>query len=183
MQSLMKNVVIGLCVTFLFSACQRGGTTQSGAVDSTELTTRKKQIGILLDSFHLAAARADFNGYFKFYTENGTFLGTDATEYWTKKEFMVWAKPFFDNKSTWNFTALDRHIYIGSDPNTAWFDELLDTQMKICRGSGVVTKVGNEWRVEQYVLSMTVPNSQVDSLIPMKAKEEDVLIAKLKGKK
>jgi hypothetical protein len=37
---------------------------------------------------------------------------------------------------------------------TAWFDELLNTQMKICRGSGVlVKKIGQEWKIKQYVLS------------------------------
>jgi hypothetical protein len=41
---------------------------------------------------------------------------------------------------------------------TAWFDELLNTQMKICRGSGVLVKIGQEWKIKQYVLSMTIPN-------------------------
>jgi hypothetical protein len=39
----------------------------------------------------------------------------------------------------------------------AWFDEL-STQMKICRGSGVLVKIGNDWKIKHYVLSMTVPN-------------------------
>jgi hypothetical protein len=35
----------------------------------------------------------------------------------------------------WNFTVLERHIYFDQSKK-AWFDELLNTQMKICRGSG-----------------------------------------------
>jgi hypothetical protein len=35
---------------------------------------------------------------------------------------------------------------------TAWFDELLNTQMKICRGSGV-SKVGNDWKIKHYVIN------------------------------
>jgi hypothetical protein len=31
------------------------------------------------------------------------------------------------------------------------------TQMKICRGSGVVEKINGIWKVKQYVLSVTVP--------------------------
>ena len=63
-----------------------------------------------------------------------------------------------------------------------WFDELLNTQMKICRGSGVLLKVGNEWKIQHYVLSMTVPNEEVNAAIKIKAPIEDVLIAKLQKK-
>ena len=59
---------------------------------------------------------------------------------------MIWAKPYFDKKTTWNFTALERHIYFDKTGRTAWFDELLNTQMKICRGSGVLVKIGKEWK-------------------------------------
>jgi hypothetical protein len=30
---------------------------------------------------------------------------------------------------------------------TAWFDELLDTQMKICRGSGILVKENKQWKI------------------------------------
>jgi len=54
--------------------------------------------------------------------------------------------------------------------------------MKICRGSGVVVKVGNEWKVQQYVLSTSVPNSKLDAVISLKAAEEDSLINTLTSK-
>ena len=53
----------------------------------------------MLDSFNLAAANAAYQEYFNYYTEDGTFNGTDATENWDKKAFMAWAKPFFDKKA------------------------------------------------------------------------------------
>ena len=62
------------------------------------------------------------------------------------------------------------------DGNMAWFDELLNTQMKICRGSGVVVKLNNDWKLKQYVLSTTVPNSLVDTVTMMKTAEEDSLM-------
>jgi hypothetical protein len=52
----------------------------------------------MLDSFNIAAANADYNGYFNYFDEDGVFMGTDATEHWNKAQFMVWAKPFFDRK-------------------------------------------------------------------------------------
>ncbi|WP_326983000.1 nuclear transport factor 2 family protein [Chryseobacterium sp. MYb264] len=142
----------------------------------------KKEIGIMLDDFNLAAAKADFITYFNYFAAESTFIGTDATEVWDKKAFMVWAKPYFDKKTTWNFTSLKRNIYFSKDGKLAWFDELLNTQMKICRGSGVVEKINGQWKVKQYVLSVTVPNEIVDKIVAEKAPIEDVLIQQLKTK-
>lgn len=142
----------------------------------------KSEISTMLDGFNVAAAKADFTTYFNYFADESTFIGTDATEIWDKKAFMIWAKPYFDKKKTWNFTALKRNIYFSKDGKLAWFDELLDTQMKICRGSGVVEKINGSWKVKQYVLSMTVPNDVVDKVVAEKTALEDVLIQELKTK-
>lgn len=146
----------------------------------TKSENEKAAIGTMLDGFNVAAAKADFNTYFNYFADESTFIGTDATEVWDKKAFRVWAKPYFDKKSTWNFTSLKRNIYFSKDGKLAWFDELLDTQMKICRGSGVVEKINGQWKIRQYVLSMTVPNEVVDKVVAEKAPIEEVLIQKLK---
>jgi hypothetical protein len=140
----------------------------------------KAEISKMLDGFNTAAAKADFTTYFNYFADESSFIGTDATEIWDKKEFMVWAKPYFDKKSTWNFTSLKRNIRFSKDHTLAWFDELLDTQMKICRGSGVVEKINGQWKIRQYVLSMTVPNEVVDKVVEEKAPIEEALIQKLK---
>lgn len=140
------------------------------------------EIGAMLDAFNIAAANADYTTYFGFFADESTFIGTDATEVWDKKEFMVWAKPYFDKKKTWNFTSLKRNIHFSKDEKLAWFDELLDTQMKICRGSGVLEKVNGKWKVKQYVLSMTVPNEVADQVVVQKSPVEDLLIQQLKSK-
>ncbi|WP_027378445.1 nuclear transport factor 2 family protein [Chryseobacterium daeguense] len=142
----------------------------------------KTEIATMLDGFNVAAAKSDFNTYFNYFADESTFIGTDATEVWDKKAFMVWAKPYFDKKKTWNFTSLKRNIYFSKDGKLAWFDELLDTQMKICRGSGVVEKIKGEWKVKQYVLSVTVPNDVVDKVVVEKTPIEDALIQQLKAK-
>ncbi len=82
-------------------------------------------------------------------------------------------------KTTWNFKSIERRIYFGKHPDIAWFEELLSTQMKICRGSGVVVKQNNTWKVQQYVLSATIPNEQLDAVIKLKAPIEDAIISKL----
>lgn len=143
-------------------------------------TKEKTEINLLLNNWHKAAAEAKFDDYFSYLDEESIFIGTDATENWNKKQFKDFAKPYFDKGRAWNFTALERHIYFDKSKNIAWFDELLNTQMKICRGSGVLIKVGKEWKIKHYVLSMTIPNDNTNDVIKIKAPIEDFLIEKLK---
>ncbi|RYG03640.1 MAG: hypothetical protein EOO07_31720 [Chitinophagaceae bacterium] len=138
-------------------------------------------INALLDSLNSAAAQADYKTYFKCFTANATYNGTDATENWTQQTFMLWAKPYFDAKTTWNFKSVKRNIYRSeAHDDIAWFDELLSTQMKICRGSGVVIKEDGKWKIQQYVLSMTIPNSKLDEVVKIKTAEEDLILHQLK---
>lgn len=152
------------------------------AVSFANAQTDKDKINQTIDAWHKAAGEVKFDAYFSALADDAIYIGTDATENWTKKEFQIWAKPFFDKGTTWNFKALERHIFFDKSRKTAWFDELLDTQMKICRGSGVLVKVGKEWKIQHYVLSMTIPNDEVDAVTKIKAPIEDALIVKLQKK-
>lgn len=143
----------------------------------------KKIINTLLDGWHAAAAKGDYNGYFGKIAEDGIYIGTDATENWDKTAFSSFSKPYFDRGKAWDFKALERHIYVSKDGKTAWFDELLDTWMKVCRGSGVLQKDGKDWKIKHYVLSMTVPNDVTQEVLPIKGKVEDALIEKMKSEK
>lgn len=141
---------------------------------------QKKNVSKVLDDLNLYASTADFKNYFNLYAEESTFIGTDANEVWNKKEFMEYSKPHFEKGKAWNFTSLKRNITFSDDGKYAWFDELLDTQMKICRGSGVLEKIGNQWKIKQYVLSMTIPNDVNKEIIKIKTPIEEALIQKLK---
>jgi ketosteroid isomerase-like protein len=141
----------------------------------------KEAIHNVLDAWHKAAAEADFEAYFGKMTKNGVFLGTDATENWQNQEFRNYSKPHFDNGRAWNFNALERNIYLNEEKDFAWFDEVLDTQMKLCRGSGVLQKIDGKWKIAHYVLSIAVPNENVEALIALKKDSDSVLTRKLKG--
>lgn len=140
----------------------------------------KIAINTILDNWHKAAANANFKDYFNVLTDDAIYIGTDATENWNKKAFEAFAKPYFDKGKAWSFTSLERHIYFSQDEKTAWFDELLNTQMKICRGSGILIKVKNTWKIKHYVLSMTIPNDNTNEVVKIKAPIEDALIDRLK---
>ena len=148
------------------------------SASAQDAATEKAAIKSVLDLWHKAAAEARFKPYFALMTDDAVFIGTDATEYWTVEEFKAYAKPYFDKGKAWNFTAVERHIYLNPTNDIAWFDELLDTQMKLCRGSGVLKKVNGQWRIAHYVLSMTVPNDIVDDVIKLKKTFDDELLKK-----
>jgi hypothetical protein len=172
-----KIITIFFLAFVTFACTQKEIKTEQSTFNAE---TEKAVINTMLDSFNVAAGKADFNTYFNFYTDNSIFTGTDATERWDKKEFMAYAKPFFDRGKAWSFTTLERYIYFSKSGEIAWFDELLNTQMKICRGSGVLTKKGKYWKVEQYILSTTVPNPIINDVVKMKTATEDSLINQLK---
>ncbi|GLU42957.1 nuclear transport factor 2 family protein [Allomuricauda sp. NBRC 101325] len=144
--------------------------------------TEKQKINQVLDNWHLAAANADFDAYFGLMTKDGVFLGTDATENWQNDEFRTFSKPYFDQGKAWSFTSVERNVYLNDSKTFAWFDELLDTQMKICRGSGVLKKENGQWKIAHYVLSIAVPNENVDELIQIKEAKDDALLLELKKK-
>ncbi|WP_396144940.1 nuclear transport factor 2 family protein [Flavobacterium sp.] len=136
----------------------------------------KNEINLVINNWHKAASVANFNDYFSALTDDSIFIGTDATENWNKTEFEAFAKPYFEKGKAWNFTPIERHIYFSEDKKTAWFDELLDTQMKICRGSGVLVRINNTWKIKHYVLSMTIPNDNTNEVVKIKASLEDPIL-------
>jgi len=140
---------------------------------------QKIQITSVIDNWHNAAAEANFDAYFSAMANESIFIGTDASENWSKKEFQDFAKPYFDKGKAWNFKAIQRNIYFSDNRQTVWFDELLSTQMKICRGSGVIVIENGEWKIKHYVLSMTIPNENVDEVVKIKTKLEDLLLDKI----
>ena len=136
----------------------------------------KSNIDKVLTQWHQAAAEANFDKYFSLMTKDGVFIGTDATENWQNDDFREFSKPYFDRGQAWNFTTLERNIYNDENSKTAWFDELLDTQMGICRGSGVLQKTEDGWKITHYVLSVTVPNENVEEVTQLKKEFDQNLI-------
>lgn len=124
-------------------------------------------IHAFLDNWHLAAARADAELFFGSMADNGIYIGTDATERWTKKEFVSFAKPYFDKGKAWDFKPYERDLHVTKNGKIVWFSELLTTWMGTCRGSGVLVKSGKGWKIEQYHLSVTVPNDVINDFIKL----------------
>jgi hypothetical protein len=120
-----------------------------------------------INNWHEAAAKADAKTFFGSLSENSIYIGTDASERWTKKEFVSFAKPYFDRGKAWDFKPYDRDLHLSPDGQYVWFSELLTTWMGVCRGSGILVKTPNGWAIEQYHLSVTVPNDVIKDFITL----------------
>lgn len=144
-----------------------------------DVVKQKEDINSSLEAWHKAAAEANFDDYFNLMTTDGVFIGTDATENWQNNQFKAFAKPYFDKGKAWSFTTISRNVYVSENQKLAWFDELLDTQMEICRGSGIVEKVGDVWKVKHYVLSIAIPNDNVSEVTNLKKASDSILKLKL----
>jgi uncharacterized protein (TIGR02246 family) len=131
-------------------------------------------VAAVVDDWHAAAAAADEARYFGHMTEDSVFLGTDATERWTKKQFEDYAHPHFAKGKAWSFRSVRRKVSFSKDGNVAWFDEDLATpNLGPARGSGVLVYDGKDWKISQYNLSVPIPNEifgEVKKLIEGHAK-------------
>jgi len=133
----------------------------------TEADHEKKKIDAMVAKWHKAAAEADANTYFGLMTMDSYFIGTDQSERWNKEAFMTFAEDAFKEAPAWDFTTIERNIIVDKGGNTGWFDEKLDTWMGVCRGSGVVERTQDGWKIKHYVLSVTVPNEKINQFIEL----------------
>ena len=51
--------------------------------------------------------------------------------------------------------------------------------MGVCRGSGVLIKNEDTWKIEHYVLSLTVPNNNIQEVIKINKVKDSLFLQKL----
>ena len=161
----MKTILLLLFGLIFILSCN-----QTKNISTEEITKIETDINNLLDNWHIAAAEADFDNYFSLMDSVSYFIGTDASEHWTKQEFIEFSKPYFDKGKAWDFKPIERNIFVGKSAEIVWFDELLDTWMGVCRGSGVMAKSNGKWKLQHYVLSMTIANEDINAVLEVKNK-------------
>lgn len=131
----------------------------TGAAIGADHTPESQAVDAVLTAFHSAASEADAGLYFSLLTDDAVYIGTDATERWTKDEFKAFAEPYFSKGRGWTYTATERNIDVAPEGTVAWFDEILwNESYGVCRGTGVLLLDEGEWRIAQYHLTFPIPN-------------------------
>lgn len=167
----MKKIILFFALTFILFACN--SVKETSKLDNQKI---RNNVNIVLNDWHLAASEANFENYFSKMDSISVFIGTDAKENWNKDQFKAYSKPHFDKGKAWSFTTLERNIYVNNSGIFVWFDELLNTQMGTCRGSGVLEKKGDSWKIKHYVLSIAIPNEDVNAVIEAKKKNDAIFL-------
>ena len=53
--------------------------------------------------------------------------------------------------------------------------------MGVCRGSGVIDFDNAEFKIEHYVLSLTIPNDDIQAVIDAKSKNDRIALEQLRS--
>jgi ketosteroid isomerase-like protein len=124
-------------------------------------------IDYTLNQLHDAAAKADARRYFSLFTDDAIYIGSDAAERWTLKQFRAYAEPYFNKGTGWTYKPRSRNVVIADVPCrcVAWFDELLDSESYgTSRGTGVLVRKNGSWKISQYALTFPIPNDLANDM-------------------
>lgn len=151
--------ILGLSMVWLMAGCASSG----GCCDEAEAA-----VGVVLDAFHDAAAHADGKTYFGLLTDDAVFLGTDPGERWPRQAFEEWAQQYFERESAWTYVSVERHVVVEPGGKAAWFDEVVrNASYGDLRGTGVLRRTSEGWRIAQYNLTFVVPNGIAGEVVEM----------------
>ena len=155
---------LALVLSATLAGCGATASTLSGPA-ANELHQAEQHVRGALDAWHAAAAASDEAAYFALMTPDAIFLGTDATERWTRDEFQTYAHRPFSEGHGWRMHAIRRDVVMVSDV-LAYFDEDLEAvNLGPARGSGVLRRdAEGQWRIAHYNLAITVPNERFDEV-------------------
>lgn len=129
----------------------------------------REAINDVLDGFHDAAAHGDKDRFLGLMTDDAVFMGTDEWERWPKKpEFSDYVASRFKDGSGWNYKPVERQLNIADSADFAWFDEVVYSEANgRFRGTGVLVKVGNNWKIAHYAMSFLVYNENWQDVIEL----------------
>jgi hypothetical protein len=86
-------------------------------------------------------------------------MGTDDWERWPLQEFTGYVDKRFKDGKGWSYQSLERHVNFSANGKTAWFDEILfSKKWGRFRGTGVLIKEHEDWKIAHYSMSILIPN-------------------------
>lgn len=122
-------------------------------------SAERDAVSAVLDAFHAAAADADEERYVGTLAPDAVFLGTDGDERWAGEGYRTFIHSYFSRGKGWTYRPSSRSVTIAAGGQTAWFDERVENEFYgACRGTGVLQVYDGEWRIEQYNLTIPIPN-------------------------
>jgi hypothetical protein len=130
-------------------------------------------IDAVLDVFHAAASAADEARHYSTLAPNAVFLGTAPGERWAGGDFRDFVHSYFSRGQGWAYVPSVRSVEIAADGQTAWFDETVENEFYgECCGTGVLQLYAGEWKIEQYNLTIPIPDELAPEVVAMIRKNQ-----------
>lgn len=163
-----------ILISCILTGCVTTNTRNESKRAMFEQAPELFDVGLVLDQWHFAASQGLFEMYFGLMAQDAIFLGTDETERWDVEQFKGYAREHFSAGQGWTYTPRrgDRFVKLSTDQQTAWVDELLDNEKYgVLRGTSVLVKVGNDWKIAHYSLTFMVPNDKAKAVVELIGRE------------
>lgn len=126
----------------------------------------REDIEATLDEFHAAAAAADEERYLSTLATDAVFFGTAPGERWAGAAWREFVHSYFSRGKGWTYVSSVRSVQVSDDHRIAWFDETVENEhYGSCRGTGVVRQTSDGWKIEQYSLTLPVPDEIAPELV------------------
>jgi hypothetical protein len=106
--------------------------------------------------------------YFATLAPGAVFIGTAPGERWAGEEFRDFVRRYFPIGKGWTYVPSGRSVEVADDGRTAWFDERLENATYgECRGAGVLQLGEGGWKIEQYNLTIPIPNEVAKKVVAL----------------
>lgn len=144
------------------------------ARSSQDTPGRTAEAAEVIDAWHAAAARGDREAYLGAMTPRARFLGTDSSERWDMSQFTAYVNEHFRPGRGWTFVPSERVVLVSPAGDFAWFDERLQSESYgELRGTGVLERGDDGWRVAHYSMTFTVPNAVAGQVVEVVGGADD----------
>jgi hypothetical protein len=112
-----------------------------------------------LDALHKAGADANPTAFTALLAQDVVFLGMDGANRLEGQAVRNFVTGNFAKGNAWTYRSGQRETRLSNDGSVAWFDESLEhDQLGHGRGTGVLIRINEEWKVAQYNLTVPQPN-------------------------
>jgi ketosteroid isomerase-like protein len=132
------------------------------------LAALRREAHRVVDDWHGAAAVGDAPRYLGHMAEDSVFMGTDSTERWDLTAFRAYVEQHMSAGKGWVYVPSDRGLVVPEGSELAWFDERLTSDgYGELRGTGVLRRDGDTWRIVHYSMTFTVPNAVARDVVKL----------------
>ncbi|MHC5065104.1 MAG: nuclear transport factor 2 family protein [Planctomycetota bacterium] len=127
------------------------------------------QVMAILTRFHQAGVDAKLEDFLGYLHPQAIFFGTDPKERFSVEGLEAFLAPHFAEGQGWSSMPVEQNVYLAEGRQLAWFDQRLRSdRFGEMRGSGVLIKDGEDWKIVQYAISLPIPNDLVPLLLELR---------------